>query len=130
MQASTPPTAFIAEDDDLIAHLLQLLLERAGYAVHAVRDGRAARDFIEGQPAPDVALLDVMMPFHDGVELVRRMRAQPGWERVPALMLTSRSDEADIVEALEAGANDYVIKPFQPNELMARVRRFVQGATQ
>jgi DNA-binding response OmpR family regulator len=125
-----PLTALVAEDDELIAHLLKLLLERAGYAVHAVRDGKAAREFIEGQPAPDVALFDVMMPFHDGVELVRRMRAQPGWQRVPALMLTSKSDESDIVEALEAGANDYVLKPFQPNELMARVRRFVKGAGQ
>lgn len=130
MTASKIPNALVAEDDEIVAQLLALLLERAGYAVHSVRDGLAARAFIEAEAAPDVVLLDVMMPFHDGVELVRRIRTQPGWERVPTLMLTSKSDEADIVEALEAGANDYVVKPFQPNELLARVRRFAQGGLQ
>ncbi len=129
MQAIPAFTALVAEDDEIVSQLLRLLLERAGGTVHTVADGQAARAFIEGRPAPDVVLLDVMMPFHDGVELVRRIRSQPGWADVPTLMLTSKSDEADIVEALEAGANDYIVKPFQPNELLARVRRFVRKDT-
>lgn len=122
------PVALVVEDDDLIADLLKLLLVRAGYDVAVMADGSAARQYIDNQPAPAVALFDVMVPLHDGLQLVRQLRQKPGWEGLPVLMLTSRSGESDIVGALEAGANDYIVKPFLPNELLARVRRFVQLA--
>ena len=118
------PIALVVEDDEHIAHLLQFMLARAGYEVALQRDGRAAQQYIQSQPAPSIALLDVMLPFLDGFQLVGLVRAQPGWEQVPVIMLTAKTQERDIVRALDAGANDYVVKPFRPDELLARLRRF------
>ncbi|MCM3562573.1 MAG: response regulator transcription factor [Hydrogenophaga sp.] len=127
MSASTRPLALVVEDDDHIAHLLRFMLEREGYEVlHAV-DGREGVRLIETGAVPAVALLDVMLPFVDGFELVRRLRAQAGWADVPVVMLTAKTQESDIVRALDAGANDYILKPFQPAELLARLRRFSKG---
>lgn len=122
------PAALVVEDDDHIAHLLQFMLERQNYRVHLARDGRAGKALIETIPPPAFALLDVMLPFHDGFELVGVVRAQPGWQQVPVIMLTAKTQERDIVRALDAGANDYVLKPFQPQELLARVRRLAGAA--
>jgi two-component system alkaline phosphatase synthesis response regulator PhoP len=121
---STPalPIALVVEDDEHIGTLLKFMLERAGYRVALQCDGRAALAYVEGQPAPRVALFDYMLPFVDGVELVHAVRRQPGWEHVPVLMLTAKAQERDIARALEAGASDYLAKPFQPEALMARVR--------
>jgi DNA-binding response OmpR family regulator len=113
----------VAEDDEHIGHLLQFMLERAGFAVALATDGRAAQAHIESQPAPAVALFDVMMPFLDGLQLLGLVRRQPGWETVPVMMLTAKARERDIARALDAGASDYLVKPFQPEELLARVRR-------
>lgn len=121
-----PAVALVVEDDEHIAHLLQFMLQRAGYQVALQRDGRAAQAYIQQNPAPAVVLLDLMLPFVDGFQLVALVRAQPGWEQVPVLMLTAKTQERDIVRALDAGANDYILKPFQPDELLARLRRFVR----
>jgi DNA-binding response OmpR family regulator len=122
-----PPSVLVIEDDEHIALLLTFILERHGYRVDACADGRAARQFVEtGATVPGLVLLDVMLPFVDGFELVRIIRAQPGWEAIPIVMLTAKSMESDIVRALDAGADDYIVKPFQPNELLARVRRFLR----
>ena len=126
MTASQPLTALVVEDDETIALLLQLALEREKYTVHLLRDGRAGQAYIESRPPPSFALLDVMLPFVDGFQLVRLMRAQPGWREVPILMLTGKTHERDIVRALDAGASDYIAKPFQLEELLARVRRFAR----
>jgi two-component system alkaline phosphatase synthesis response regulator PhoP len=118
------PLALVVEDDDHIAHLLQFMLKRAGWRVELLRDGRAAQDYIQSKPAPTVALLDVMLPFVDGIQLVSLARKLPGWDTAPILLLTAKTQERDIVRALDAGASDYILKPFQPEELLARVRRF------
>lgn len=123
---ATENRILVVEDDDHIAHLLKFMLERAGYAIDLARDGRAGQQYIQTQPAPALALLDVMLPFMDGLQLVALARAQPGWEQAPVVMLTAKAQERDIVRALDAGANDYIVKPFQPDELLARVRRFVR----
>jgi DNA-binding response OmpR family regulator len=68
-------------------------------------------------------LLDVMLPFLDGFALVALLRAQPAWKNVPVIMLTAKTQEKDIVRALDEGANDYIVKPFQPAELLARIKR-------
>ena len=115
----------VIEDDDNIAALLQFMLRREGHAVDVLRDGEAARLRIESGPAADLVLMDCMLPFHDGLSLLRLARTKPGWREVPVVMLTARTLERDIVGALEAGASDYVVKPFQPQELMARVRRLL-----
>lgn len=128
MTAETPTqaAALVVEDDEHIGQLLKFMLDRAGYAVTLCADGRAAQAHIQSQPAPAVALFDVMLPFMDGFQLVGLVRKQPGWEKVPVIMLTAKAQERDIVRALDAGANDYIVKPFQPEELLARLRRFVR----
>ncbi|HTK87820.1 MAG TPA: response regulator [Nitrospiraceae bacterium] len=77
-------------------------------------------------PPPQLALLDVMLPYHSGFELVDPIRSKDLWREVPIVMLTADSAERDIVRALNAGANDYVVKPFNPKELTARLRRFLK----
>ncbi len=120
--------ALVVEDDDNIAHLLKFMLERERYSVSLERDGRSAKAFIETQPPVGIVLLDVMLPFVDGFQLVELIRATPGWRSVPVIMLTAKTREQDAVRALDAGASDYIHKPFAPNELLARVRRHAKAA--
>jgi len=115
----------VAEDDDQISFLLQFLLEREGYSVMLARDGHEALQFIDSMTPPRLAIFDIMMPHADGFELLQHLRAKPDWHNVPVMMLTARSQEKDIVRALDAGAADYVVKPFLPEELKARIRRLV-----
>jgi DNA-binding response OmpR family regulator len=123
------PTVLVVEDDDHISQVLKFMLERQGYHVVHLADGRAVVSHVESSVVPpDLVLLDVMLPYVDGFEIVRLIRAQADWAAVPVLMLTAKNTERDTVRALDAGANDFVIKPFQPNELLARVRRFLKVA--
>jgi DNA-binding response OmpR family regulator len=123
------PTILLVEDDDHVAQVLTFMLERQGYRVIHLADGRAAVDNVQSSSfLPDLVLLDLMLPYVDGVEIVRQIRARPNWSAVPVLMLTAKNTERDTVRAFEAGADDYITKPFQPNELLARVRRYVRLA--
>jgi DNA-binding response OmpR family regulator len=127
MEAPPVPTALVVEDDDQIAQLLRFILEREGYRVEVAPDGRAAQRLVASLAPPSVVLLDVMLPYLDGYQLLAEMRGRSGWERLPIIMLTAKSQEKDVVRALDAGANDYVVKPFRPEELRARVKRLVRG---
>jgi DNA-binding response OmpR family regulator len=118
--------ALVVEDDDQISFLLKFILEREGFDVKVARDGRQATLMIDEMAAPAVVTLDVMLPYADGFQLLAHLRGKPGWKAVPVLMLTSKSQEKDIVRALDAGANDYIVKPFQPDELRARIKRLVR----
>lgn len=123
-----PASVLIVEDDESIGQLLKFLMERQGYDTQLAKDGHAAKDIIEScETAPSLVLLDVMLPYLNGYELVQLMRARPQFAETPIVMLTAKTTEKDIVRALDAGANDYVIKPFQPNELLARVRRSLKA---
>ncbi len=120
-------TVLIIEDDEHISGLLKFLLERHGFETRMAADGRAADQLIAAtSEPPGLILLDVMLPYHDGFELMRTIRQKSGWEQVPVIMLTAKSMERDIVRAFDAGANDYIVKPFQPTELLARLRRFIR----
>jgi DNA-binding response OmpR family regulator len=123
---SEAPSVLVVEDDVHIADVLTFLLQRQGYRVIHAADGRVAVGHIVARPAPDLVLLDVMLPFVDGFEIVGLIRAQPGWQATPIVMLTARNTERDIVRALDAGASDFIVKPFQPQELLARLRRFLK----
>jgi len=114
----------VVEDNGIIVTLLRHLLERRGYVVETAVDGREALARLQGEP-PGLVLLDVMLPYTDGFEIIRQMRSTPSWSSVPVIMLTAKAQERNVVRALDAGANDYVIKPFKPEELAARVRRFL-----
>lgn len=121
------PTVLIVEDDDQIAFLLQFIVEREGFRVLLARDGRAAQKLIDESVPPALSMLDVMLPYVDGFQLIAHIRAKPAWRDSKILMLTAKSQEGEIVRALDAGANDYLVKPFQPNELKARIRRLVRA---
>ncbi|MET9295379.1 two-component system response regulator CseB [Streptomyces sp. NPDC003077] len=106
------------EDDDVIREATQLALERDGFVVTAVPDGLAGLEAFRAD-RPDIALLDVMVPGLDGVSLCRRIRDE---STVPVIMLSARADSIDVVLGLEAGADDYVTKPFDGAVLVARIR--------
>ena len=90
-------------------------------------DGRAARQLITEIEPPDLIMLDIMLPYCDGFELIAAIRAQDGWHTIPILMLSSKGSERDIARALDAGADDYIVKPFKPDELKARLRRMLRS---
>ena len=124
---SNPISVLIVEDDDHIGHILKFIMERQGYQTQLATDGQAAKEAIESYSIPpDLILLDVMLPYINGYKLVELIRAKSEFEKTPIVMLTAKTMEQDIVQALDAGANDYVVKPFKPNELLARVRRFIK----
>ncbi|MBT3153671.1 response regulator transcription factor [Streptomyces sp. CHD11] len=106
------------EDDDVIREATQLALERDGFAVTAMPDGLSGLEAFRSD-RPDIALLDVMVPGLDGVSLCRRIRDE---SMVPVIMLSARADAIDVVLGLEAGADDYVTKPFDGAVLVARIR--------
>ena len=108
----------VVDDDLALAEMLGIVLRNEGLDVVHVADGTSALPtFLETRP--DVVLLDVMLPGMDGMEVCRRIRAESG---VPIVMLTARTDTVDVVVGLESGADDYVVKPFKPQELVARIR--------
>jgi DNA-binding response OmpR family regulator len=127
--APSIPAALVVEDDDQIAYLLQFILRKEGYAVSVARDGREAQALIETIAPPAFVTLDFMLPHATGLELLAIIRAKAGWERVPVLMLTARSQEKDIARARASGATDYLVKPFKPEELRECIRRLVADST-
>ena len=118
----------MVEDDGLAADMLRFILEREGYVVTHAADGRLARQAIEQSAPPALAVLDIDLPYHDGFELIETIRADARWRDVPILMLSSKGTELDIARALDAGADDFIVKPFQLEELKARVRRRIRVA--
>jgi diguanylate cyclase (GGDEF)-like protein len=112
----------IADDDKLSRRLLQNTLEKSGYEVLAVEDGVAAGQILSQPDAPRLALLDWMMPGLNGVDVVRAVRLQADVPYVHMILLTSRQSREDIIAGLESGADDYLTKPFDPEELRARLR--------
>ncbi|MDR2851811.1 MAG: phosphate regulon transcriptional regulator PhoB [Burkholderiaceae bacterium] len=115
------PRILVVEDEAAIAQLIAVNLRHAGYESVLVLDGRAAQHEIDKQ-LPDAILLDWMLPGESGLTLARRWRAHPRTREIPILMLTARAEEADRVSGLDAGADDYIVKPFSTKELLARVR--------
>lgn len=108
----------VVDDDKALAEMLTLVLEGEGFETITAVDGSEALELFVSE-RPDLILLDVMLPFMSGIEVCERIREGSG---VPIIMLTARTDTDDIVRGLEAGADDYVVKPFNPAELIARVR--------
>lgn len=115
--------ALVIEDSEHTAYLLAFMLERAGYDVTTVGNGRDAQMLLAGSRTTDVILLDLMLPYVDGFQLLMQIRESPEWRSVPVLVLSRKSLESDVVRAFELGADDYVTKPFRPQELLARIRR-------
>ena len=117
----------LVDDDQDIRELLQAYLSRCGFQVRAVADGQAFRQALDAEGS-DLVILDVMLPDEDGFSLCRWVRQHPRQARVPIIMLTASSDEADRVIGLELGADDYLGKPFSPRELQARIKALLRRA--
>ena len=117
----------MVEDEEDTASLLRFLLERASYQVIHAKDGRQAQELADTIAPPDIVLLDVMLPFLSGLQVLTYLRKRDGWGKVPIVMLTA-DGEHDIKRALETGASDYMVKPFNPRELTSRLKRFVGQA--
>lgn len=120
------PVLLVADDDEDILMLVQLRLSRSGFEVVVARDGEEALRLVR-EHRPDLVVLDVMMPKVTGIDVVRALRADPETVDVPVILLTARSSETDVEEGIAAGADDYVVKPFSPQELVARVQSVLGG---
>ena len=115
----------IIEDEATIAQLIRLYLEQANYQVLTAGDGVAGLE-LHARERPDLVILDLMLPVMDGMEVCRRIRA---WANTPILMLTARQGEEDRIAGLELGADDYLVKPFSPREVVSRVKAILRRST-
>ncbi len=120
-------TILLAEDEPQTAQLIEFKLEQAGYAVVHATDGAKALALVDStQPA--LVILDGLMPEMDGFEVLRRLKDNPRTRLIPVIMLTARARDKDVVAGLKLGAADYMVKPFSPSELVARVREVLRPA--
>lgn len=117
---SLPPHILIADDDDNLRRLVAAYLQREGYRVSEAADGKSAYQQAESE-RPDLLVLDVMLPGATGLQIARKLGG-----RVPVLMLTALGEEGDVLQGFDAGADDYLVKPFNPKELVARVRAILR----
>ena len=115
------PLILIVEDDPSLVELLQYNLQSEGFSTSVAADGEAALYALDDQN-PDLVILDWMIPGTSGIEVCRQIRQNPHHRTIPVIMLTARGEEADRICGLDSGADDYVVKPFSPSELMSRVR--------
>lgn len=123
-------SALIVEDNEQFGYLLEYMLRREGFDVTRTSDGRRTAAIISEETAVDIVILDLMLPYLDGFELIALIRAHPLWRHVPVIVVSGRSKEGDVVRALEAGADDYVCKPYQPAELLARIKAKIAAASE
>jgi DNA-binding response OmpR family regulator len=122
---ATRECVLVVEDNEHAAYLLRTLLEHAGYDVSLSPDGRDALARLVSMEPVDLVILDLMLPYASGYQVLIEARQNPKWRHVPIVVVTARTLEMDAVRALETGANDFVRKPFFPEELVARVRRAI-----
>ena len=122
------PVVLIVEDEAPLVTMLRYNLEREGFAVDEATNGEEALLRI-AERRPDAVLLDWMLPHVSGLEICRQIRRAPSTRSLPVIMLTARGEESDRIRGLDSGADDYVVKPFSPNELIARVRAVIRRTT-
>ncbi len=115
----------VVEDDELLVKVLERLLSVSGFAVRCVDNGEEALECAQSAP-PDLILLDGMLPGMNGFEILRNLRDSAALKDIPVIFLTAQDREEDIVRGLTMGAIDYILKPFKPKELLARVSRALQ----
>jgi DNA-binding response OmpR family regulator len=123
MSPAASKAVLIADDDTLVVEVVKNKLSRQGYRVATAADGMSALAALS-ETRPDLVILDAMMPVHDGFHVLREMKSDPALAAIPVLMLSARKLEADRKTAFALGADDYLVKPFSPDELVVRVRSF------
>ena len=121
--------AVVADDDRATATIVTNLLQRSNLEVAVAHDGNAAWDLLTADPPPAIAIIDWMMPGIDGLELCRRIKQEPSLAGTHVILLTAKNDQQDVVTALQAGADDYIVKPFKFEDLRTRVHAGIRVAT-
>jgi len=124
--AGRVPVLLVADDDEDILTLVRLRLTRSGFDVVVARDGEEALRLTR-EHRPDLAVLDWMMPKTSGIEVLRAIRAGSDTAEIPVVLLTARASDGDVAEGMAAGADDYIKKPFSPQDLAARVTTILTG---
>ncbi len=119
-------TILLIDDDDNICKVVTLYLQKEDFEIKVANDGRTGLNMFS-QENPDLVLLDIMMPGMDGIEVIKELRKE---SRTPVIMLTAKGDTFDKVLALELGADDYIVKPFEPKELIARIKAVIRRTEQ
>lgn len=122
-----PTKIVIADDEEHLGYMVKFKLEKEGFDVIWKMDGRQALKAVQ-EERPELVLLDVMMPGLTGFEVLEAIKADPELKDTPVIMLTARGQEADTVKGLDLGAADYIVKPFRPAELVARIKRYLPGS--
>ncbi|MCX7799416.1 MAG: response regulator [Fimbriimonadales bacterium] len=121
-----PLKVLVCDDERHIVRLIQVNLERQGYQVVTAFDGKEGLEKIRSEK-PDIVVLDVMMPYMDGFEVLRSIRREPETESLPVIMLTAKAQDKDVFEGYHYGADMYLTKPFNPMELVTFVKRIAKG---
>ena len=121
-----PLIVFVCDDERHIVRLIQVNLERQGYTVVTAFDGKEGLEKIRSEK-PGLVVLDVMMPYMDGFEVLKTIRREPETENLPVIMLTAKAQDKDVFEGYHYGADMYLTKPFNPMELVTFVKRIAQG---
>lgn len=121
-----PTKILVCDDERHIVRLIQVNLERQGYTVTTAFDGKEGLEKIRSEK-PDLVVLDVMMPYMDGFEVLKTIRREPETENLPVIMLTAKAQDKDVFEGYHYGADMYLTKPFNPMELVTFVKRITQG---
>ena len=119
-----PKTILIADDEEHLGFMVKFKLEKSGFNVLWEMNGSSALKTITEQK-PDLVILDVMMPGLTGYEVLQKIKSIDELKAIPIIMLTAKGQESDLIKGIELGAADYIIKPFRPAELLARVKRFL-----
>src|SRR5476649_188421 len=119
------PRILIVEDEEPLTIMLRYNLEKEGFAVNVSLDGNDVDSYVKDDP-PDLSVIDWMLPGVSGIELIRRLRANPETRQIPIIMLTARGEEPERVRGLAAGADDYIVKPFSVPELLARIHALLR----
>lgn len=118
----------LIEDSDDCARMLKFLFTRQGYTIFHALDGIEAQTMIDTINQPSVVILDMMLPYANGLQLLANIRNKPSWSNIPVMLLTSDGTTGTIVKAFELGANDYVVKPYKPMELVVRIKRLAASS--
>jgi len=130
---STAPvrSVLVVEDDEEIGYILNFMLSKDGFEVTVAKDGNEAMELIQSptdpdmQSHPDVVLLDINIPYVSGLEILAAIRKKASWRGVPVIMLTAKSQEDVVMEAMQNGASDFITKPFVPTEVIARLKKLL-----
>ncbi|MCH8275076.1 MAG: response regulator [Armatimonadetes bacterium] len=123
-----PVKILVCDDERSIVRLIQVNLERQGWQVVTAYDGKEGLEKIRSEK-PDVVILDVMMPYMDGFEVLKTLRRDPGLQNIPVVMLTAKAQDKDVFEGYHYGADVYLTKPFNPMELVTFVKRILQSGS-